>query len=81
MDNLLAVQARGDSGVYCLDFILASVDYGSFIALVSDFSDLFDWSLRGAADGEVEPKGTSNGRCVVGEKDTDDADLGAGKYK
>ncbi len=44
LTTLQAVQRRGDLGVLSLDFILASIDYQAFIALIEDFSELYGWS-------------------------------------
>ena len=50
LHTLQGVQRRGDLGVLCMDYVLASVDFDSFLALVEDFQAMFAWSAAADPD-------------------------------
>jgi len=52
--TLEAVQRRGDLGVMCLDYILASIDFEAFVQLMDDMGSMYGWT--GEA-GETEAGG------------------------
>ena len=52
LSTLQAVQRRGDLGVLCLDYILASVDYGAFIGIAEDFADMYGWNTGSSHDSD-----------------------------